>query len=267
MEKILDKLTNMGIDFGIKLLICIIVLIVGSRLINMLTKFLRKEHRFSKLDPGVKGFLVSFISIALKVLLFVTILSILGVPMTSLVTIIGSAAVAIGLALQGGLSNLAGGLMILIFRPFKVGDFIEAEGKSGTVESISLFYTTIHTIENIVVQIPNGTLSNTLIINYSAMEKRMVNEIISVSYNSDIEKVKKVITDVIKSIDYLLEEEPIFVRLKTHNTSSIDFTARFWVKTEDYWNAYFDFMEKVRIALKKNNIEIPYTQMDVHIKK
>ncbi len=267
MEKILDKLTNIGIEVGIKLLVSIMLLIIGTKIINTLIKLLRKENKLTKLDPGVKGFLVSFINVVLKVLLLVTVLAILGVPMTSIITIIGSAGLAIGLALQGGLSNLVGGLMILIFKPFKVGDFIESDGKTGTVKSISLFYTTISTIENIIIQIPNGALSNTSITNYSAMKKRMVNEIVSVSYNSDIDKVKKVVTDVIKELKYTLQEEPILVRLKTHNTSSIDFAARFWVNTEDYWDAYFDFKENVKIALNKNKIEIPFTQMDVHIKK
>ena len=267
MEKYLDKLTNIGIDFGIKLLTALVVLIIGCKIINLLVKFLKKDHKHSKLDASVKNFMVSFVNVALKVLLFVTVLGILGIPMTSLITILGSAAVAIGLALQGGLSNLAGGLLLLIFKPFKIGDYIETMGHEGVVKSISLFYTTITTIDNRVVQIPNGGLSNSTITNYSAMKTRMINQIISVSYNSDIDKVKKVIEETIKRNEYLLKEEPILIRVKTHNTSSLDFTVRFWVNTENYWNAYFDFMEQVKKSFNKNNIEIPYQQMDVHITK
>lgn len=267
MEKYIDKLIDLGINYGLKLLVCIIILIIGSKLINLLVKFLKKEHKFSKIDASVKSFLISFISASLKILLFITMLGILGIPMTSLITLLGSAAVAIGLALQGGLSNLAGGVMLLIFKPFKVGDYIEANGNEGTVKSITLFYTTIVTIDNRVIQIPNGGLSNSSITNYSTMKNRMINQIISVSYNSDIEKVKKVITDVINKLEFTLKDEPIMVRLKTHNTSSIDFVVRFWVLGADYWNSYFDFMEKVKIALSKNKIEIPYPQMDVHIVK
>ena len=267
MEKLLDKLVNLGIEYGSKLLIALIILLIGNKLIKVLDKFLKKENRFSKIDLSVKEFLISFISISLKVLLFITVLSVLGIPMTSLITILGSAAVAIGLALQGGLSNLAGGLMILIFKPFKVGDYIEAGGKEGTVKSISLFYTSITTIDNKVIQLPNGSLTNTAITNYTMNKKRAIDVIISVSYSSDIDKTKKVITDTLNSIDEIIKEEPMLVRLKTHNSSSLDFVVRAWINTPDYWTAYYEFMEKVKKNLDKNEIEIPYQQMDVHISK
>ena len=267
IEKLVEKLIDLGVDSGTKLLISIVVLLIGIKLINLIIKEFKKEHKLAHIDPSVKTFLVSFLNVGLKIILFVTVLGILGVPMTSIIAIIGSAGVAIGLALQGGLSNLAGGIMLLIFKPFKVGDFIETNGRSGTVKSITLFYTTINTLENIVVQLPNGTLANSAITNYSAMKKRMVNETISVSYDSDIEKVKKVINKTILDLENSLKEEPILVRLKAHNSSSIDFVVRFWIDNKLYWDTYFEFMEKVKINLTKNKIEIPYPQMDVHIKK
>ena len=266
MEEFLNKLINIGVEYGSKLLLAIVILIIGSRLIKLLDKSLKKERKFSKVDKEVREFLVGFINIALKVLLFITILSILGIPMTSLITILGSAAVAIGLALQGGLSNLAGGLMLLIFKPFKDGDFIETEGQSGTVDSISLFYTTIITVDNRVVHLPNGGLSNSVVVNYTANKKRMLNVDISVSYDSNIDKVKKIITDTLNSIDKVIKEEPMLVRLKTHNSSSLDFVVRAWVDTSDYWDAYYEFMERVKKNLDKNKIEIPYQQLDVHVK-
>ena len=174
MEKYVDKITNIGIDFGLKLLAGLVILIIGSKIINVLVKFLKKDHKHSKIDASAKSFLISFVNVALKVLLFITVLGILGVPMTSLITILGSAAVAVGLALQGGLSNLAGGLLLLIFKPFKVGDYIDVMGHEGTVKAISLFYTTMCTIDNRVIQIPNGGLSNSAITNYSAMKTRMI---------------------------------------------------------------------------------------------
>lgn len=266
MEDFLNKLVNIGVDYGSRLLISLLILIIGSRLIKLLDKSLKKERKFSKVDKEVREFLVGFINISLKVLLFITILSVLGIPMTSLITILGSAAVAIGLALQGGLSNLAGGLMLLIFKPFKDGDFIEAEGQSGVVDSISLFYTTIITIDNRVIHLPNGGLSNSVVTNYTANQKRMINVDISVSYNSNIDKVKKVITDTLNSVDKIIKDEPMLVRLKTHNASSLDFVVRAWVNTSDYWDAYFEFMESVKKNLDKNKIEIPYQQLDVHVK-
>ena len=266
MEGFLNKLIGIGVDYGGRLLIGIIVLIIGSKLIKILDKSFKKDHKYSKLDKEVKQFLAGFINIALKVLLFITILSILGIPMTSLITILGSAAVAIGLALQGGLSNLAGGLMLLIFKPFKDGDFIEAEGQSGTVDSISLFYTTIITVDNKVVHLPNGGLSNSVVVNYTANEKRMLNVDISVSYDSNIDKVKKIITDTLNSIDKVIKDEPMLIRLKTHNASSLDFVVRAWINTPDYWEVYYEFMEKVKKNFDKNKIEIPYQQLDVHVK-
>jgi len=266
MEEFLNKLVGIGVEYGSRLLISLVVLIIGSRLIKILDRSLKKERKFSKIDKEVKEFLIGFINIALKVLLFITILSVLGIPMTSLITILGSAAVAIGLALQGGLSNLAGGLMLLIFKPFKDGDFIEAEGQSGTVDSISLFYTTIITVDNRVVHLPNGGLSNSVVVNYTANEKRMLNVDISVSYDSNIDKVKKVITDTLNSIDKVIKDEPMLIKLKTHNASSLDFVVRAWVNTVDYWDVYYEFMEKIKKNFDKNKIEIPYQQLDVHVK-
>lgn len=266
MEEFLNKLVGIGVEYGSRLLISLVVLIIGSRLIKILDRSLKKERKFSKIDKEVKEFLIGFINIALKVLLFITILSVLGIPMTSLITILGSAAVAIGLALQGGLSNLAGGLMLLIFKPFKDGDFIEAEGQSGTVDSISLFYTTIITVDNRVVHLPNGGLSNSVVVNYTANEKRMLNVDISVSYDSNIDKVKKIITDTLNSIDKVIKDEPMLIRLKTHNASSLDFVVRAWINTPDYWEVYYEFMENVKKNFDKNKIEIPYQQLDVHVK-
>ena len=171
MDKVLENLIEGASDLLIKLLISLVVLVIGFRLISLLEKTLKKEHKLKALDASAKGFVISFIVISLKILLFVIVLSIIGVPMASLVTIVGSGAVAIGLALQGGLSNIAGGLMILIFKPFKVGDYILVNNLEGTVKSITMFYTTITTIDNKIIQLPNGNLSNSNIVNYSANTK------------------------------------------------------------------------------------------------
>ena len=196
----------------------------------------------------------------------VVVLSMIGVPMASLVTVVGSCAVAIGLALQGGLSNIAGGLMLLIFKPFKVGDFISTNGMDGTVKTISIFYTTIVTVDNKIIQLPNGALSNSNIINYSANKTRRVDLDISVSYDSDIEKVKKVLTKILDNQELVLQEEEKFVRLKSHGSSALVFTVRSWVETPNYWTVYFDLMETIKKEFDKNKIEIPYEQVDVHMK-
>ena len=267
MEELIKNLTENATDLLIKLVIAIIVLIIGFRLIAWLEKSFKKEHKFSKLDKSVKGFIISFVVIALKILLIVIVLSIVGVPMASLVTIIGSCAVAIGLALQGGLSNIAGGLMILIFKPFKVGDYIEVTNYEGTVKSITMFYTTILTADNKTVQLPNGNLSNNEIVNYSANDTRRVDLNIAVSYNTKIDKVKEILNKIVSEHELIMQDNDITIRLKEHADSSLIFVVKVWTKTEDYWKVYFDLMETIKEEFDKNKIEIPYPQLDVHLNK
>ncbi len=267
MENIINNLSNKSVDFVLKIIGALLVLLIGFKVISVLESKLKKPHKFSKLDPSVKTFMISFMTIALKILVVIIVLSIVGVPMASLVTVVGSCAVAIGLALQGGLSNIAGGLMILIFKPFKVGDYISTNGMDGTVKAITMFYTTITTVDNKVIQLPNGNLSNSNIINYSANEKRRVDIDLSVSYNSDIDKVKKIINNVIEKQELILDDEEKFVRLRLHADSALIFTLRVWTKTEDYWTVYFDLMEQIKKEFDKNKIEIPYNQLDVHMIK
>lgn len=266
MEKILENLTHNSFDFLIDLLIALLVLIVGFRLVKLLEKYLKKEHRFNKMDITAKDFIIGIVSVALKVLLFVIAATIVGIPTTSLITIIGSSALAIGLALQGGLSNLAGGLMILLFRPFKVGDYIETSTKEGTVKSISMFYTTLTTPDNKEIQLPNGNLSNNDITNYSANKERRVDLEFSVAYDSKIDKVKKVLSSVVDKNELIIQDKEKIIRLLKHGDSSLVFVLRVWTKTEDYWNTLYDLEEKVKEAFDKNNIEIPYPQLDIHNK-
>ena len=267
MEDIIKDLSVKSSSFLVNIVIALIVMIVGFRIVAGIEKRLKKPHKFSKLDPSVKSFLISFVVIALKVLLMIIVLSIVGVPMASLVTIVGSCAVAIGLALQGGLSNIAGGLMLLIFKPFKVGDFISACGCDGTVKSITMFYTTIVTVDNKVIQLPNGNLSNSSITNFSANGKRRVDIDVSVAYKSDIDKVKNILNKIVDNHELVLQDEEKFCRLKTHGNSALVFVLRVWVNTPDYWTVYFDLMESIKKEFDKNHIEIPFDQLDVHMIK
>ena len=266
MDNILKKLGDGTTDILLKMVVALIVMIIGFRIISFLEKRLKKPHRFNKIDASVKGFIISFLTVALKILLLVIVLSIVGVPMASLVTIVGSCAVAIGLALQGGLSNIAGGLMILIFKPFKVGDFISTNGLDGTVKTITMFYTTIVTVDNKIIQLPNASLSNSNIINYSANKTRRVDIDVSVSYDSDIDKVKKILNKILDNHKLILQDEEKFVRLKSHGNSALVFTVRSWVETPNYWTVYFDLMESIKKEFDKNKIEIPFDQVDVHMK-
>jgi len=221
-------------SFGTKLLGAILIFIIGSSLIKFVSKWLRTSKKLDRLDVSLRSFLVSFSYILLYILLVITVAMVLGVPATSFITILASCGVAIGLALQGSLSNFAGGLMILFFKPFKVGDFIEASGEVGTVAEISVVYTVIITVDNKRITLPNGTLTNSVIKNYSSEENRRVDMTFNVSYDSDIEKVKKIITDVITSHPLALADPEPFVRLSAHSDSSLTYTVCVRCKNENY---------------------------------
>lgn len=266
MEETFKKIIDILINSGIKIIEAILILWIGLKIIKFLIKAIKKSKIFNKIEKSLQTFLLSFINTSLKIILFVSVASFIGVPMTSLITIIGSAAVAIGLALQGGLSNLAGGVMILFFKPFQVGDFVDTHADSGVVTEISLFYTTLRTVDNRVAMLPNGNLVNNPVINYSKLPERRLDLKVSVDYKTDIEKVKKVITEVASKDERIIKEKDIFVHLNEMSDSSLDFVVRVWVKTEDYWNVNFDLKEKIKEALDKNKISIPFPQMDVHVK-
>lgn len=264
-KKILDFIVELGTSFGLKLLGAIIVLIIGSRLIKILSKWIKNSPKLDKLDNSLRSFLVSFSKIVLYIVLIITVAMILGIPATSFITILASCGVAIGLALQGSLSNFAGGLMILFFKPFKVGDFIEAAGESGTVKDISVVYTTLLTPDNKRITIPNGTLTNSVIENYSSEKLRRVDMNFNVAYNCDTQKVKEIIEGEIGALEKALKEPKPFVRLTAHGDSALTFTARVWCKNSDYWDVNLDLTENIKAAFDKNEIEIPYNQLDVHI--
>lgn len=250
---------------GIKLLTSAVLLVVCWKLIGLLIKFLKKNRHFNKIDEGAKGFLLSCISIILKVVLVLTVAANLGVPMTNIVAILGSCGLAIGLALQGSLSNFAGGLMILVFRPFRVGDYIESAGKEGTVKSVSLLYTTVTTTDNKDIIMPNGALTNAVITNFSAEESRRVDLEFAVAYDSDAERVKQVLLLLADKHEQVLKDPAPFARMTKHDQSALIFTLRVWTKKEDYWTVKFDLLEQVKAAFDKLEIQIPFPQMDVHI--
>ena len=267
MEKLLDKLNDLWVDAGIKLVYVVAILFIGGKLIKLLTKLISKSRVIKRLDKSVSGFLLSFIKIALNILLLVIVAGVIGIPSASIVTLIGSAGVAIGLAMQGGLSNIAGGLVILIFKPFKVGDFIDTHTDSGTVKSISLFYTTLVTPDNRFVSIPNGNLANSPSVNYSSGKMRRLDIDLDISYDNKIDDVKKSINKVIKREKRILDEKEIFVRLTDYKESSIKYTIRVWVNKEDYWDTKFDLLENIKNTFENDGIKIPYNQLDIHIDK
>lgn len=267
MDKLLDKLNDLWVDAGLKLIYVIVILFIGSKLIKLIVRLMKRGKLFNKLDKSVLSFLISFINITLYVILFITIAGIIGIPSTSIITLLGSAGVAIGLALQGGLSNIAGGLIILIFKPFKVGDFIDTHTDSGTVKSISLFYTTLLTLDNRSVSIPNGNLANEASVNYSKEAERCLIIDLDVSYNNDVLHVKKTLNNVIKKEKRVLGDKTIFIRLTNYKESSMQYTIKVWVKSSDYLDVKFDLLEKIKMEFDKEKITIPYNQLDVHLDK
>lgn len=264
-EQLVNKLVDFATTSGFKLLAVIILVIIGLKAIKWLKKWIRTSPKLDKIDSSLRSFAVSFVSVVLYALLFVTVLMILGVPATSFVAVLTTCAAAIGLALQGSLSNFAGGIMILLFKPFKVGDYIEAAGESGVVSEISVVYTELLTLDNKRITIPNGTLTNSVIENYSSEDLRRVDLTFNTSYDCDTETVKSVIRKVIDSNPMALKNPEPFVRLSAHNDSALTYTVRIWCKNADYWDVNFDTIENVKKAFDENGIKIPYNQIDVHV--
>lgn len=267
IENVLKTIADFCVDAGIKLILALLVLGIGLKLANFITKKIAKSKGMQKADPSVRSFLNNVIIIVLDVMVVVSAALIIGIPATSFIALLGTAGVAIGLALQGAFSNFAGGIMILIFRPFRVGDYIESAGLSGTVKDISIFYTVLQTVDNKHITIPNGTLMNSSVTNYSAEKTRRLDIDFSVAYNSDIEKVKGIILEKVNEHNTVLKDPAPFCRLTNHGDSALVFTLRVWCESQNYWNLKFDLIEEIKTEFDKNNIIIPYQQIDVHLDK
>jgi len=225
-----------------------------------------KSKSFQKADPSVAKFLASAIRILLNCVVIISVCLILGVPAASFIAMLGSAGLAIGLALQGSLSNLAGSIMILLFRPFKVGDFIEVAGVSGTVDEINFFYTVLNTPDNKRVTIPNATASNAVVTDYSSYTTRRIDLVFGVAYGTDVMKVKNLLSEIANSHELVLKDPEPAVMLSQHADSSLNFTLRVWVNSKDYWPVNNALMEQVTLAFEKEAIEIPFPQVDVHMR-
>ena len=263
MEDFIKFITETGTTVGLHILFGLVILIVGLKLAKWIVKLVSGSRFMKKADPGVQSFIRGFLKVALYALVVITACSEWGIPSTSFMTILASAGVAIGLALQGALSNFAGGLMILIFKPFKVGDYIESGSVAGVVSEITIIYTIVITVDNKTITVPNGSLTNSSITNYSTKPTRRVDLTISASYDDDIEKVKSVLLLVANSHEKVLQDPAPFVRLKEHSSSSLDYTVRVWVNGADYWEVFFDLQEDIKKAFDRENITIPYKHVDI----
>ena len=267
LERMLEKLYEWVITRGVNVFFGIIFLSRGWKVINKTLKRIRRILESKNADPTITRFLDNVMNVTLKTVLIIIILQYIGVNLTGLTTIVASAGVALSLALKGSLANLAGGVIILVARPFNVGDFIETTEHSGVVEKISIFYTYLVTFDNKQILIPNGILTDSSIVNYSSKEIRRVDLTFSVSYEEDVIRVKNVLINILKNNELVLEEPEFFVGISMHGDSAINFIVKAWCKTEDYWTVYYDLLETVKIKFDEEGISIPYPQMDLHVKK
>ena len=264
-ESVLEKVVDWATTTGIKLIIALLLLIVSFKLINFFTKRLYNKMKRKGSDETITRVLRSFLRIFLKVIVLICLIGYVGIETASLSALVASLGVGISLAVQGTLANFAGGVIIIIMRPFRIGDFITSNGQSGTVEDIKLFYTIVVTSDNKVVSIPNGILANNVIVNASTKDSRRVDLTISVGYESNLDLVKNLIRKVAATQDLIYKDPALFVEIGVYNNSSIDILVRAWCKNGDYWTVNFYLLENIYKELEANGIEIPYNKLDVTI--
>lgn len=269
MEKfneIAANIYDLAIKYGLKFILAIVVLILGFWVIRLMTRGLKKVMVRGNVDPSLIPFLKTLFNVMLKALLIISVMGMVGIQMTSFIAVLGAAGLAVGLALQGTLQNFAGGVMILLFKPYKVGDFIEAQGHAGSVKEIQIFQTILTTPDNSTVVIPNSPLATGVLKNYSAQPLRRIDFSFGIGYGDNIDKAKDVLLKLANEDTRVLKEDnPPMVAVEALADSSVNLKLRTWVKSEDYWGLYFDMTEKVKKAFDKSGISIPFPQRDVHL--
>lgn len=266
-SEVLTNLTSACITIAWKLVLSAIVLFLGRFLIKLLLRFFPNGKRQARMDKTVRLFINNFIKITLYIALAITIVAIMGIPMASVITVFASAGAAVALAVQGSFSNFMGGIMLLIFKPIEVGEFVEVDGDMGTVTEVGIFYTQLRTADNLVVTIPNKTMIDTTITNYSKNDTRRVDIVVGVAYDSDVELVRRTILDVIVANEKALADPEPFVRITDMADSSLDFSIRVWCNSADYGVLKSDLFEELNEAFERAGIEVPYNTLDVNIKK
>lgn len=268
LHSVWQSIVSGSITLGGRIIGAMIILVIGKLIVNWINRIFRVLLEKQKVEPSVQTFLKSTVNILLLVMLGIAVVSKLGIEITGFAALLASAGVAIGVALSGNLQNVAGGLIILIFRPYKVGDYIDSDsGASGTVQEIQIFHTILKTGDNKIVYAPNGSMSNSVITNYSHQETRRVDLSFSMEYGEDYERVEQVLKDIIAADTRILTSPEPFIRLGEMADSSVNITVRVWVKSEDYWEVHFDLKKNVYTTFTKLNISIPYPQMVVHQSK
>lgn len=263
-DLIIEKLIEQSIEVGKNILAAVIVFIVGRFLISLLKRMMTSMMEKRKIEITIQTFLHSLVNILLNILLVIAVIGALGINTASFAALLASAGVAIGMALSGNLQNLAGGLIVLLFKPYKVGDWIEAQGVSGSVAEIQIMHTLLTTVDNKVVYVPNGAMSSGTIINYSRKETRRIEWIVGVDYGEDIDKVKNIIDALIAADERILKEPAPYIALHALDSSSVNVTIRVWVPTAEYWNVYFDMNKKIYDEFNKQGVNFPFPQLTIH---
>jgi small conductance mechanosensitive channel len=266
MEAILDKIIEFLATYWLKVVAAVIIFVVGRWLAKVISNLVAKAMTKAKVDPTLTSFVKNLCHIALLAFVIIAALKKLEVPMTEFTVVIGAAGLAIGFALQGSLSNFAAGIMLIIFKPFKVGDFVELAGKMGTVKAIQIFNTILNSPDNVRIIIPNGQVTGGNIMNFTVNGTRRIDLVVGVSYEDDLKKAQQVIEKVILSDERILKEPAHTIAVSELADSSVNFVVRPWVNAADYWDVRFKITEEIKLALDKNGISIPYPQRDVHMK-
>lgn len=264
LDQIIHEAITMGMNTGKSIIVAVVVFIIGRYIVRFINKLVAQMLERRNVEPTIQSFLKSLLNILLITLLIITVVGSLGVNTTSFAALLASAGVAVGMALSGNLQNLAGGIILLIFKPYKVGDFIDAQGVSGTVKAIQIFHTIFTTSDNKEIYIPNGALSSGNIVNYSKNATRRVEFIIGVEYGSDIEKVKEVTLNLLKSDSRILQDPAPFMAVSELAASSVDLILRVWVNSSDYWAVSFDTKERIYAEYNKQGIGFPFPQLQIH---
>lgn len=266
MTTVLEQLSSYAVSFGVRLICAAVLFFAAFKLISVFVKYLGKRAFFLKLDSNVQTLIKNAITVLLDVLVIIVAVEILGIPSATIIAVLGSCGLAIGLALQGGLSNIAGGVIIMLFKPFHTGDYITTPLGDGTVEDIGIFYTKLTTPDNVSVNIPNAALSNSTVSNYSVKETRRVDVEVSIAYESDLDLAKKALLAIAESYDQVLSDPAPVVYVTAQADSAVKLTLRVWVNNADYWGVKFGLTEDTKKAFDQVGISIPYPQLDVHVK-
>ena len=265
INEYMDLAIELAIIYLPQLLLAIVTLIIGLWIINKFTTGVGKALEKGNVDETLQKFLTSLSNIGLKALLLISVAAMVGIETTSFIALLGAAGLAVGLALQGSLANFAGGVLILIFRPYKVGDFIKTSGESGSVRAIQIFNTVLTTPDNVTIVIPNGAISNNPIVNFSTQATRRVDIVFGISYDDDLKVGKDVLTTIIEADDRIHKDPAPMVVISSLGDSCVNITTRSWVDAADYWGVYFDLMENGKLELEAAGLSIPYPQTDVHL--